>query len=185
MTTIRAVGTEPEPNKPERGHPAVEVEMLYRDQRQALMRFFARYRASPDDALDLTQETFLQLAKSEALHAGEIRHPIAYLRTIARNLLRNKAQTAMRHSEPAHVDIDDHPVVAASEVTRLEARDSLVRLEAAMRSMKPKTREIFMAHRLDGMSYAAIASQIGMSVSGVEKQMSRALAHIDRLLDLD
>lgn len=176
---------EPEPKAPERGYPAVELEMLYRDQRQALMRFFARYRASPEEALDLTQETFLQLSKSKALLSGEINHPTAYLRTIARNLLRNKAKAAMRHCERAHIDIDDHPVAAASEVTRLEARDSLSRLEAAMHSMKPKTREIFMAHRLDGMSYAAIALQIGMSVSGVEKQMSRALAHIDRLLDLD
>lgn len=163
-------------------HASLELEMLYRDKRHDLMRFFARYRASADDARDLTQEAFMRLSDSEALRSGVLRHAEAYLRTIARNLLRNRATTAYRHSDNAHVDIDDHPVMAASEIARLEARDSLNRLEAAMGAMKPKTRRIFMSHRLDGMSYAEIAEEVGMSVSGVEKQMSRALVIIDRYL---
>ncbi len=52
-----------------------------------------------------------------------------------------------------------------------------------MARMKPKTREIFLAHRLDGMSYAEIAEVTGMSVSGVEKQMIRAIAQLARLAD--
>ena len=49
-----------------------------------------------------------------------------------------------------------------------------------MRSMKPKTREIFMAHRLDGLTYAQIAERTGLSIKGVEKQMSRAMAQLLR-----
>jgi RNA polymerase sigma-70 factor (ECF subfamily) len=40
-----------------------------------------------------------------------------------------------------------------------------------------------MAHRLDGLSYAEIAEQTGLSVKGVEKQMSKAIAEITRMLD--
>jgi RNA polymerase sigma-70 factor (ECF subfamily) len=68
-------------------------------------------------------------------------------------------------------------------VAVLESRDTLRRLEAAMLKLKPKTREIFMAHRIDGLSYAEIADRTGLSVKGVEKQMGKAIAMIDRLLD--
>ncbi|MDQ2763539.1 MAG: RNA polymerase sigma factor [Pseudomonadota bacterium] len=154
--------------------------MLYRDQRHALMRFFARYRATPDDAHDLVQETFLRLSDSNATKTGLTGPPEAYLRTIARNLLRNRAKAARRHSDALHEDITDQPVPAACEVRRLEARDSLQRLEAVMMKLKPKTREIFMAHRLDGLTYKEIAEITGLSVKGVEKQMHKALVHIDR-----
>lgn len=56
-------------------------------------------------------------------------------------------------------------------------------VEAAMLKLRPKTREIFMAHRIDGLSYAEIAELTGLSIKGVEKQMSKAIAQIDRLLD--
>ena len=69
------------------------------------------------------------------------------------------------------------------QVAVLESRDTLRRLEAAISKLKPKTREIFLAHRLDGLSYAEIAELTGLSVKGVEKQMSKAIAKIDRLLD--
>jgi RNA polymerase sigma-70 factor (ECF subfamily) len=40
-----------------------------------------------------------------------------------------------------------------------------------------------LAHRIDGFTYAEIAERTGLSVKGVEKQMSKAIAKIDRLLD--
>ena len=64
-----------------------------------------------------------------------------------------------------------------------EARDTLRRVEAAVLRLRPKTREIFMAHRVEGLSYAEIAQRTGLSVKGVEKQMSKAIAAIDRTLD--
>jgi RNA polymerase sigma factor (sigma-70 family) len=164
---------------------AVELEMLYRDQRHALMRFFARYRASPEDALDLTQEAFLRLFGSDALRSGAIAHAEAFLRTIARNLMLNRVKAAMRHKDADHVDISEQIVAGPSEIARLKARDSLAQLDAAMRSMNPKTRDIFMAHRVQGMTYREIAKHFGISTKSVEKQMARALAHVSRLVDLD
>jgi RNA polymerase sigma-70 factor (ECF subfamily) len=69
------------------------------------------------------------------------------------------------------------------QVAVLESRDTLRRLELAMKKLKPKTRDIFMAHRIEGLSYAEIAARTNLSVKGVEKQMSKAIAKIDRLLD--
>jgi len=181
--------TAPRPEEGDKAHEhdalpehAVSLEMLYRNQRHALVRFFTRHRANPEDARDLTQEAFLHLARTDA-SAREIARPQAFLRQIAKNLLRDRARAALRHSEPLHTPLDEETVSAANEVDRLEARDGLNRLEAVLARMKPKTREIFLAHRLDGMSYAEIAEATGMSVSGVEKQMIRAIAQLTRHSD--
>jgi len=163
---------------------AVELELLYRNEKHALVRFFTRYRASREDAHDLAQETFLRLSRTELEAPGRLLRPAAYLRRIARNLLLDRSKAARRHHDEAHVSSEDVPLAAVDEERRLEARDSLARLEAAIRRLKPKTREVFLAHHLEGLNYADIAARMGMSVSGVEKQMGRAFDQIHRLTGL-
>ena len=51
-----------------------------------------------------------------------------------------------------------------------------------MLRLSPKTRQIFLAKRLDGMSYAEIARRTGLSVKRVERHIAKALATIDREL---
>jgi RNA polymerase sigma-70 factor (ECF subfamily) len=55
----------------------------------------------------------------------------------------------------------------------------LARLEAALLSMPKLRREIFLAVRLDAMSYDHIAKVTGLSVQAVERQLGRALSHLD------
>lgn len=159
------------------------LETMYRTERHSLLRFILRSRTAPDDASDVAQEAFLRLAQTDQSALRDIARPGAFLRQIARNLLRDRAKMAGRRSEHLHQPFDDEAISDANEIRRLEARDSLARIEAAMHRMKPKTREIFMAHRLDGLTYGEIAERTGMSVSGVEKQMAKAIAQIMRFAD--
>jgi RNA polymerase sigma-70 factor (ECF subfamily) len=57
------------------------------------------------------------------------------------------------------------------------------RLQRAMRTLPPQTRDVFLAHRLDDMSYREIAERTGLTVRQVERHMTRALIAIDRSLD--
>ena len=59
----------------------------------------------------------------------------------------------------------------------------LRRLEDAVASMPRKQREIFLAHRLDDMSYAEIARRTGLSVKQVERQMARAIYKLCKQMD--
>ncbi|MFT2658027.1 RNA polymerase sigma factor, partial [Escherichia coli] len=52
------------------------------------------------------------------------------------------------------------------------------RLERALDRLKPLTRNVFLARRLDGYSYVEIAERTGLSVRAVEKQMSRAIQQL-------
>ncbi|MFZ2994893.1 sigma factor-like helix-turn-helix DNA-binding protein [Sphingobium sp.] len=63
-------------------------------------------------------------------------------------------------------------------MTDIANTERLERLEAALLSMPRLRREIFLAVRLDAMSYADIADRTGLSVRAVEHQMARAIMHI-------
>ncbi|WP_457313150.1 RNA polymerase sigma factor [Sphingomonas sp. UYAg733] len=157
------------------------IDALYRTQAPRLLRFFAR-RSGHDDALDLVHETFERLVRRDSDSAPAVDRPEAYLSRIAGNLLRDRAKFAVRRAAAFHVSIDDVSLTGDDPHDQLEARDMINRLETAMQLLRPRTREIFMACRLDGYTYAEVAERVGMSVRGVRKEMSRAIAEIDRVL---
>ncbi|MCR5870041.1 RNA polymerase sigma factor [Sphingomonas sp. J344] len=144
-------------------------------------RFFARHGAR-QDAADLVQESFARLAGARAKRCAAIERPEAYLSTIASNLLRDRARIALSRSLARHIPIDEIPLAGHDPIAALEARDQIERLQASLARLSPKTRSIFLAHRRDGMTYKDIANQTGLSVKAVEQRMSKAIAHIDRVL---
>jgi RNA polymerase sigma factor (sigma-70 family) len=154
---------------------------LHRAQRGRLLRFFARH-AARQDAADLVQESFVRLAGVGAKRSAVIEKPEAYLSTIARNLLRDRARIALRRSLAGHVPAEEVPLAGHDPVAALEARDQLRRLEASLARLSAKTRSIFLAHRRDGKSYKDIAKEAGLSIKAVEGHMSKAIAHIDRVM---
>ena len=173
---------EGDPLPPEdRALPAVasRLEILYREHKPRLLRFLSR-RTSRDAAEDLTQQAFVRLAALDGAVVEGLERPGAYLHRTAVNLLKDEAKQAHRRAADLHLPIDDLPVAGPDQLAVLEARDMIVRLETAMLRLKPRTREIFLAHRIDGYTYAEIAARTGLGVKAIEKHMSRAIAHLDR-----
>lgn len=156
---------------------------LYRSESPKLVRILSRRTNSTDDAQDLVQDVFFRFARMRERWPSSLERPQAYLRRIAANLLKDRAKADYRHSAGFHVVADEEILPGLDQQKLLESRDMLRRLEVAMMRLRPRTREIFMAHRIDGMTYAEIAEQTGLSVKGVEKQMSKALAQLDRMLN--
>lgn len=173
----------PRPKLDEAFVPPLCLETLYREESPRLLRSLARRTASRDDARDLVHDIFCRIARLGAAGPLHLDRPQAYLGRIATNLLRDQAKQASRRMSTSHVPADEGALPGIDQQRLLESRDMLTRVEAAMLKLRPKTREIFMAHRIDGLSYAEIAERTGLSVKGVEKQMSKAIAQIDRLLD--
>lgn len=152
------------------------IESLYRRHHARLMRFFSR-RTHPPDAQDLVHETFARYADGAA---GHVERPDAYLSQVAANLLRDRAKFAVRRAAAYHQVFDDEQVSGNDPVARLEARDLLRRLDAAVQRLKPRRREVFLLQRVDGLTYAQIAESTGMSVKAVKKQMAKALLDLRR-----
>jgi len=63
--------------------------------------------------------------------------------------------------------------------------EQLVTMERAMLSLPRTTREVFLAHRLDGSSYTEIARATGLSIRQVERHMAKALLRLSRFMDGD
>jgi RNA polymerase sigma-70 factor (ECF subfamily) len=163
------------------GAPGGVLGDLYRAERPGLLRFLSR-RTPGDCAEDIVQQVFTRMAGKTEDQAAAIASPGAYLREAARNLLRDEARSAMRTSRHLHVSTEDVPLQDGDPIAAIEARDRLARLEQAVLRLKPLTQQIFLARRLDGYSYAEIAQRTGLSIRGVEKQMSRAIKQLGRHL---
>ena len=57
----------------------------------------------------------------------------------------------------------------------LAARARLERVKVALGTLSPRTRAVFLMHRIDGMKYREIAAQLGITMSAVEKHVARAV----------
>jgi RNA polymerase sigma-70 factor (ECF subfamily) len=158
------------------------VHQLYREYSPRLVRRLTRETGCRELALELANEAFVRLLQMTPARFFGIGHPRAYLTRISMNLLRDRGRSSAI-AERSSADLEILAEGSVDQIAILETRDTLRRLELAMDKMKPKTRAIFLAHRLDGLTYAEIAERAGMSVKGVEKQMSKALAKIDRFLE--
>jgi RNA polymerase sigma factor (sigma-70 family) len=159
---------------------AADVATLYRAQGPRLLRFFRRRAVDSHEAQDLVQETFTRLLGSDPRRG--VSRPEAYLTRIAQNLLRDRAKIGARRSADRHVVADESILAGTDQIHLLETRDLLDRLELAMLELPKETREIFMAHRLEGLTYNEIAERAGLTVKQVEWALTCALVELDRAL---
>jgi RNA polymerase sigma factor (sigma-70 family) len=136
--------------------------------RAALMR---RGR-STHDADDLVQEAWVRLACYE--RSQTVDRPEAFLMRTALNLSIDKHRVQSNHGEEVVLDevvlVDTSPDAEAV----LLARERMARLGVGLGRLSDQTREIFLAHRVDGLSYREIAERHQLAISTVEKHVAKA-----------
>jgi RNA polymerase sigma factor (sigma-70 family) len=64
-----------------------------------------------------------------------------------------------------------------------DRREQVERMERAIRRLPRLTREIFLAHRLDGLAYDEIARRMDVTVREVEQHLAQALFELSRAAD--
>ena len=144
---------------------------------QAVRRFFSRRLRDGADVEDLTQEVFARLLKRAEL--GEIANIEGYLFHTAANLLRERARKAARRpGDTAHTDEIDAAVEEFSPERILLGREAYARMVEALQELPERARTIFVLNRFEELSAGEIARRLGVSVSTVEKDMMRAIAHL-------
>jgi RNA polymerase sigma-70 factor (ECF subfamily) len=144
----------------------------------------ARRLGSSDWAEDALQDTYLRLDGVEAV--GEIRNPAAYLLRAAFNIALNQRRADSRRLSAADIAALVHVADDAPDALRvIESKSDMMNLKRVMAELPPRTREILLASRLDGMSRREIAERFSVSVSTVEKELRRAqefcVTRVDRL----
>lgn len=144
---------------------------LYTEHRGWLQAWLRRKLGCREQAADLTQDAFVGLLTAPC----QPDEPRAYLLTIARRLV---YETWRRHDlERAWLaELAAMPdTVAPSEEDRAIVLETLTAIDALLDGLSAKARRAFLMNRLDGLTYAQIAAELGVSVSRVRQYMTQAL----------
>lgn len=154
-------------------------EQLNRRFRPGLVAFFLRRLGNHAEAEDLTQEVFVRLA---GVDAEQMQSAEAYLFRVAANLLRDRSRREkVRFDYRAEAMAADGVGVDLLDPLRVAAgRESLADLTAALRELPERTRVIFILYRLENMDKRDIGEAFEISLSSVERHLTRATAHLTR-----
>ena len=142
-------------------------------QRAMLLRLFVARLGSREEADDALHDLWLRL---DQLGTTPIAQPAAFLYRVASNLATDRRIAGARRdardgawlaSQPAADDMPDAE-------RALVARDALRVVEQAIDAMPERMGRALRLFRIEGRSQRAIADELGISVSGVEKLLQRA-----------
>ncbi|MEH0166637.1 RNA polymerase sigma factor [Paucibacter sp. JuS9] len=148
---------------------------IYRARRRALERYVQRLLGNADEAAEVSQEAFLRVYAAELGDQTPVSEALLY--TVARNLALSELRKRTSRATDAVGDWDDLRVedTGPSVETLLQNRQRVAAVEAAMERMAPKCLEVFRLRKIDNLSHAEIASQLGISTKTVERHITRAL----------
>jgi RNA polymerase sigma-70 factor (ECF subfamily) len=144
-----------------------------------------------DDAVDLTQETFLRVYKSLRSFRGEA-NIYTWIYQIALNLCRTKLAQDKRMRV---ISLDQEIETEEGEMEReipddsmtpeqtWEARNIQEAVQRAIEKLPLPYREVIVLHDLQGFSYEEIANMLGINEEAVRVRLHRARKRLKELLE--
>ncbi|HEX8119027.1 MAG TPA: sigma-70 family RNA polymerase sigma factor [Pyrinomonadaceae bacterium] len=179
-----------------RAGDALAFNRLVEERHGDIYALLYRLTEDPEEARDLTQETFLQAFRHLASFRGD-----ADLRTwlyrIAVNQARNRWRWWKRRRRDRTVSLDA-PVSEGAE-TPLSAglagdegqdpeRQALARereqaLHAALQTLSRPYREVIVLRDIEGLSYEEVAATLDMNVGTVKSRLNRGRTELRRRLE--
>lgn len=149
-----------------------------------------RSAASPEDAADITQETFLKAWRSLASFRGDCAIT-TWLCRIAMNCACDHARAAKRHFSLSLTISDDEggrewdlpetdvQALPEEEITR---RAEVEAVRSAIAALPEDQRTIITMRDITGLSYAEIAETLGLEMGTVKSRINRARAAVKKFL---
>ncbi|MFV0454174.1 MAG: sigma-70 family RNA polymerase sigma factor [Pseudomonas sp.] len=151
------------------------LHLLYHEHHGWLQGWLRSRLGNSSDAADLAQDTFMRVLL--ARNADLIREPRTYLSSIARALLIDRfRRRAVEDAYLAALAARPEPLDISPE-TRLSILETLTAIDSMLDGLGERTRSIFLAVQLEGLSYIAIGQRLGVSVTTVKKHLIRAMTH--------
>jgi RNA polymerase sigma factor (sigma-70 family) len=160
------------------------VERLFAQNAGPLRAFFRKRLPQPQDAGDLAQEVYLRMLRLSDMQT--IRHPEAYLYTVAGNLAREHRLLARRRGSTIDVQDAEHEDELAQLSTvmgDIDAERRVQHLREVLRQLPPKCYAVVALQYWHGMSYGEIAAALAISERMVKRYLSQGLAHCRRRMD--
>lgn len=154
-----------------------------------LIRYAARITGSSDTAQEVVQDVFLQLWTGRRELTQDL-NVSTYLYWLVRN---RSINTVKSHASATQRDLlwttehkirtsSNAPSAAESLEAELEAAEIRAQVWDALQTATPRAREIFMLVWDKQLRYDEVAQTLGLSVTTVRSQMSRALRKVLEIL---
>lgn len=137
-------------------------------------------------AEDLAHDAYLR-ARS-AIESGTVEHVEAFLNSTVRNLAldhvrKRKVREQFEQEFASDLGIPGMPTRVPDLENAVIARERMRQLDLALASLPERTRQVFILHRIEGLSYPEVAQYLGVSERTVFQDAKEALAHCRDQLD--
>ncbi len=148
-----------------------KFEQLFKELFKPLCSFSMKYVHDLDEAKSIVHEVFIAVWEKFDSLQEDVNYR-SYLYTSVRNRrlnqIRNRKKTVLFENVAEQALPQEHSRTMETEELERE-------IEMAINSLPEKCRQVFELSRFEGLKYAQIAEQMGISVKTVEAQMSKAL----------
>lgn len=156
----------------------MDIEALYERYGPMVMRRCRQMLKDEDEALDATQDVFVQLLRRQRQLRAD--YPSSLLYRIATNLCLNRIRDRRRRPE----SVDDEFLQRVADADELEPRlEAQFLLDTLFGRQRESTRTMAVLHYQDGMTLEEVALEVGMSVSGVRKRLRNLRASLGELVE--
>ena len=180
-STSRSPGISLLESAPDRAPSDLDQEVLFReliDQHQRrLYRFVIKYIDHPDDAADITQQAFVEAARTIASFRGDSKLS-TWLFGIAMNMVRNYLSRAPHRVHKFETD-ESLIGIASAELDpsdSLSQRELLIMAEKAFGDLPVEMSEVLGLVAVDEISYQDAAEILCIPLGTVRSRVSRARA---------
>jgi len=157
-----------------------------------LKAFINKRVSNKEDAEDILQDVFYQLAKVDTA-MNPIEQVAAWLYRVARNMIINKQIKKHEVELPSYQNEDDDVLQDITEMLfskqtspspETEYLCSLmwIELENALAELPQEQREVFEKSELDGLSFKEISKETGISVNTLLSRKRYAVLHLRKRL---
>jgi RNA polymerase sigma factor (sigma-70 family) len=150
----------------DRGRQDQALSWAFERERRRLLAFIRRRIPDPIDAEDLLQDVFYELVEAYRMMTP-VAHAGAWMMQVAKNRIADIFRRGKREAivDTGRVLEDLLPSRDAGPDALYARRLLLAEIEQALGELPPSQREVFLAHEIDGRSFAEISAETGVSVN--------------------
>lgn len=169
-----------------------QIHLKYQDR---IYNLILRLVGNPDDAEDLTGETFINAWRAWDRFRGEAK-VYTWLHQIALNNCKNRYKQNDRRREREVLSLDDNVETDSGDAIGREVadwrqvpervlldREFSLQLDKAINALAPEYREVLLLREMEDMSYEDIAETLNLTIAAVKTRLHRARQKVEQRLE--